>query len=65
MAKPGAGEYADPQQLYNFLERHPVGPDYVKRTADWLATKYPASWPAMRPHILKIYRAEVQRSGHK
>ena len=60
-AKPSGAEYADPEVLYRFLEKHPVGPDYVRRTASWLAENYPVSWPAMRPRILQIYRAEVKR----
>lgn len=60
--KPGGAEYAQPEVLFQFLERYPVGPDYVRRTAEWLAEKYPASWPAMRPRVLQIYRAEVKRA---
>ena len=60
-AKPSGAEYNGPDELYRFLERHPVGPDYVKRTADMVRTKYPASWAAMKPRLQQIYRAEVSR----
>ena len=60
-AKPGAAEYNGPEELFRFLERNPVGPDYVRRTADMVRTKYPASWQAMRPRLEKIYREEVAR----
>ena len=59
--KPSGAEYASPDELYRFLERNPVGTDYVRRTAEMIRTKYPASWPAMRPRLQQIYRAEVSR----
>lgn len=61
-AKPGGAEYQGPDDMYRFLERHPVGPDYVRRTADMVRTKYPGSWAAMKPRLAQIYRAEVKRA---
>jgi hypothetical protein len=60
-AKPSVAEYASPDELFRFLERNPVGPDYVRRTAEMIRTKYPASWQAMRPRLKQLYRAEVSR----
>ena len=65
-AKPGGAEYADPEVLLQKAEKHPVGPDYVRRTAEMIRTKYPASWEAMRPRLTQLYRAEVKRTNpHK
>ncbi len=59
--KPGGAEYASPDELYRALQRNPVGPDYVRRTAEMIRTKYPASWAAMQPRLQQIYREEVAR----
>lgn len=59
-AKPGA-EHAAPDELLRFLERNPCGPDYLRRTADWIRTTYPDSWTALRPKLQALYRAEARR----
>lgn len=52
--------HKDEAALLKFCARKDQTADYVRRTAEWIKSEYPASAETLLPKLRKIYREKKQ-----
>ena len=55
-------QHNDEAALLKFCERQDQTADYVRRTAEWIKTNYPASTARLIPKLRAIYKDKIRQN---